>query len=197
MSKITNLACSRSTKQEVVSSWYALRTTYGREKKAYDYMTNKGITAFLPTIEVVKLVKGKRTLITESRIPNMFFAYGTKDEIESFVYDNVNLPFLRFYYRRTHVGSNMRQVPMVVPAYQMDNLKIICTSDADNVIISTEEVQKFKTGHLVEVVDGKFKGFVGRVARWQGQQRVGIIIDGLATVVTAYVPKAFLKPLSD
>ena len=86
---------------------------------------------------------------------------------------------------------------MVVPAYQMDNLKIICTSDADNVIISTEEVQKFKTGHLVEVVDGKFKGFVGRVARWQGQQRVGIIIDGLATVVTAYVPKAFLKPLSD
>ena len=29
--------------------WYALRTTYGREKKAYDYMVAKGITAS-PTI---------------------------------------------------------------------------------------------------------------------------------------------------
>ena len=30
--------------------WYALRTTYGREKRAYDYMTANGVTAFYPTI---------------------------------------------------------------------------------------------------------------------------------------------------
>ena len=28
------------------SHWYALRTTYGREKKAYDYIISKGGTAF-------------------------------------------------------------------------------------------------------------------------------------------------------
>ena len=34
--------------------WYALRTTYGREMKAYAYLTAKGVTAFCPTIQVVK-----------------------------------------------------------------------------------------------------------------------------------------------
>ena len=32
--------------------WYALRTTYGREKKAYDYLVAKGVTAYYPTFVV-------------------------------------------------------------------------------------------------------------------------------------------------
>ena len=40
----------KEQKEEDAPHWYALRTTYGREKKAYDYMTSKGITAFYPTI---------------------------------------------------------------------------------------------------------------------------------------------------
>ena len=44
-----------------------------------------------------------------------------------------------------------------------------------------------------EVREGKFKGVTGTVARYQGQQGVGIVIDGLLTVATAYVPSVFLK----
>ena len=79
--------------------WYALRTTYGREKKAYDYIIAQGGTAFYPTLAVTKVIKGKRKQVEGSRLPNIFFAYGTSEEIKYFVYDNVNLPFLRFYYR--------------------------------------------------------------------------------------------------
>ena len=79
--------------------WYALRVTYGREKKAYDYMVEKQVEAFYPTIKTVKEVNGKQQTIEESRLPNMFFARGTEEDIKSFVYDNVNLPYLRFYYR--------------------------------------------------------------------------------------------------
>lgn len=61
--------------------WYALRCTYGREKTAYEYMTAKGITAFYPTQTTVKLIKGKRKTVTESLLPNIFFAYGTLDQI--------------------------------------------------------------------------------------------------------------------
>lgn len=43
------LSKSKVQKEEEIPHWYALRTTYGREKKAYDYMTAKGITAFYPT----------------------------------------------------------------------------------------------------------------------------------------------------
>ena len=156
-------------------------------------MTAKGITAFYPTIKTVKLIKGKRKVVTESRLPNIFFAYGTEEQLKTFVYDNVNLPFLRFYYRHVHVGRRIDKRPLIVPNYQMESLKIICAANTDNIIVSLEKVQKFEKGQLVKIVDGAFKGVVGKVARWQGQQRVGVVVDDLVTVVTAYVPSAFLE----
>ena len=183
----------KAQKEEDFPHWYALRTTYGREKKAYDYMTAKGITAFYPTTNVVKLIKGKRKVVTESRLPNIFFAYGTEEQLKSFVYDNVNLPFLRFYYRHIHEGNTIKKTPLIVPDNQMDSLKIICAADADNTFVSLVKVPKFEKGQLVRVIDGAFKGVVGRVARWQGQQRVAVVMEELVTVVTAYVPSAFLE----
>ena len=188
---------TKHPQEEELPHWYALRCTYGREKTAYDYMVAKGVTAFYPTTSVVKLIKGKRKVITESRLPNIFFAYGTEEEIKTYVYDNVNLPFLRFYYRHVHVGRRIEKIPMIVPDYQMDSLKIICAADADNTIVSLVEVPKFEKGQLVKVIDGAFKGVIGRVARWQGQQRVGVVVEDLVTVVTAYVPSAFLKTLTN
>lgn len=175
--------------------WYALRCTYGRENTAYEYMVEKGVTAFYPTKTTVKLINGKRKTVTESLLPNIFFAYGTFDQIKSFVYDNVNLPFLRFYYRHVHIGSKIDKIPMIVPDYQMESLKIISAADADNTIVSLIKVPKFEKGQLVRVIDGAFKGVIGRVARWQGQQRVGVVVDDLVTVVTAYVPSAFLEKM--
>ena len=184
---------SKVQKEEGIPHWYALRTTYGREKKAYDYMTAKGITAFYPTTEVVKLIKGKRKIVTESRLPNIFFAYGTEEQLKTFVYDNVNLPFLRFYYRHVHEGNKIKKTPLIVPDNQMDSLKIICAADADNTFVSLVKVPKFEKGQLVRITDGAFKGVKGRVARWHGQQRVAVIVDGLVTMCTAYVPSAFLE----
>ena len=182
-------------KMEDSPHWYALRCTYGRENLAYEYMVEKGITAFYPTKTTVKLINGKRKTVTESLLPNIFFAYGTFDQIKSFVYDNVNLPFLRFYYRHVHIGSKIDKIPMIVPDYQMESLKIISAADADNTIVSLVKVPKFEKGQLVRVIDGAFKGVIGRVARWQGQQRVGVVVDELVTVVTAYVPSAFLEKM--
>ena len=183
----------KAQREADIPHWYALRTTYGREKKAYDYLTAKGITAFYPTTNVVKLIKGKRKNVTESRLPNIFFAYGTEEQLKDYVYDNVNLPFLRFYYRHIHEGNRIIKTPLIVPDNQMDSLKIICAADADNTFVSLVKVPKFEKGQLVRVIDGAFKGVTGRVARWHGQQRVAVIVDGLVTVCTAYVPSAFLE----
>lgn len=185
----------KALKEGDTPHWYALRTTYGREKKAYDYMTAKGITAFYPTTNVVKLIKGKRKNVTESRLPNIFFAYGTEEQLQEYVYDNVNLPFLRFYYRHYHEGSKIKKTPLIVPDNQMESLKIICAADADNTFVSLVKVPKFEKGQLVRVIDGVFKGVIGRVARWQGQQRVGVVVDDLVTMATAYIPSAFLEKI--
>ena len=175
--------------------WYALRTTYGREKKAYDYMTAKGITAFLPTVNTIKMINGKRKSVTESRLPNIFFAYGTEEEIKAYVYDNVNLPFLRFYYRHKHEGKKIEKTPMIVPTSQIDSLRIICEAEAEDIIISHTEIPKFEKGQVVRIIDGAFKGVVGRIARYQGQQRVAVVMDELVTICTAYVPSAYIETM--
>lgn len=183
----------RSIEDKDLPHWYALRTTYGREKKAFDYLVSKHVMAFYPTLKRVKIVDGKRITTDESRIPNIFFAYGTEEELKTFVYDNVNLPYLRFYYRHVHVGKKIVKEPLIVPSNQMNSLKIICAADSDDIVASTEEIRKFKVGQKVRITEGKFKGVIGNVARYQSQQRVGIVIEGLLTVCTAYVPSAFLK----
>lgn len=177
--------------------WYALRTTYGREQKAYDYLVAKGVTAFYPTVRRIKEVRGQRKLVVESRIPNIFFAQATEEEMQRYVYDNVNLPYLRFYYRHYHEGSRIAKVPLIVPDREMESLKIICESEADDILMIPEEVTKFKTGQLVRVTEGKFKGVIGRVARYQGQQRVAVTIEDSLTIATAYLPKAFLQYIEE
>ena len=180
-----------------VPHWYALRVTYGREKKAYDYLVGKGVEAFYPTITTVKIIDGKRRSVEESRLPNIFFVRGTEEEIKSFVYDNENLPYLRFYYRHSHEGARVIKEPLVVPDYQMNSFKIICASDAEDVIIVPPYIQKFKSGQAVRIINGSFKGVIGKVARYHGQQRVAIIIDEFLTICTAYVPSAFMEPIHE
>ena len=175
--------------------WYALRVTYGREKKAYDYMVEKYVEAFYPTIKTVKEVNGKQQTIEESRFPNMFFARGTEEDIKSFVYDNVNLPYLRFYYRHIRKGNTIVNEPVIVPDYQMEGLKIICASGAQDVLVVPDTVQKFQKGQSVRVTDGAFVGLEGKVAHYHGQQRVAVIIDGLLTIASVYVLSAFLEKI--
>lgn len=156
-------------------------------------MVGKHVEAYYPTIKTVKEVDGKRKTVEESRLPNIFFARGTEEEIKSFVYDNVNLPHLRFYYRHTHEGARVVKEPLIVPDYQIEGLKIICASEAEDILLIQSDDTKFKAGQSVRVIDGGFKGVTGKVARYHGQQRVAIIIEGLLTVCTAYVPSAFME----
>ena len=183
----------KQQKQEDTPHWYALRCTYGREKAAYDYFVAKGIIAFYPTTNAVKIINGKRKVVAESRLPNIFFAFGTEEQIKTFVYDNVNLPYLRFYYCHKHIGNRIIKFPLIVPNYQMESLKIICAAEASDIVISLSSVPNFQAGQMVRVIEGTFKGVIGRVKRWHGQQRVGFVIGGMATFATAYVPSAFLE----
>ena len=182
-------------KPKEVPHWYALRVTYGREKKAYDYLVGKHVEAYYPTIKTVKEVNGKRKTVEESRLPNIFFARGTEEEIKSFVYDNINLPYLRFYYKHTHIGARIMKTPLIVPDNQIKSLQIICEKEGSDTLVLQEEVTKFKQGEKVKIIEGDFAGVTGIVARYHGQQRVGLVIDGLLTAVTAYIPSAFLQAI--
>lgn len=185
----------RTVNQKNIPHWFALRTTYGREKKAYEYIISHNGTAFYPTITTNKIINGKKKLVEVSRLPNILFAYGTEEDIKIFVYDNVNLPYLRFYYKHTHKGAHIVKTPLVVPDNQIRSLQIICEKEESDTFVLQEEVMKFKQGEKVKIIEGDFIGVTGIVARYHGQQRVGLVIEGLLTAVTAYIPTAFLEKI--
>ena len=174
--------------------WYVLRATYGRVNASYEYLAQKGIEVYHPTIFVYRMVNGKRKRLEESRLPNIFFAQSTEEILKTYVFDNVNLPHLRFYYRYAGLGNERTKEPLIVPDRQMESLKIICGhKKADNVVVPNDKHQ-FEKGETVIVTDGDFKGVIGNVARYCKQLRVGVIIDSFLTIATAYVPRGYLKP---
>ena len=176
--------------------WYAMRTTYGREQKAYDFIVSNGGAAFLPLIKQEKVIKGKKTIVDVSRIPNIFFVYGTEDEVKTYAFDNVHLPFLRFYYESHHEGVKIIKEPLIVPDRQIQSLQILCKAEAEDIrFVPDEMIPKFQEGESVVIKQGEFKGIEGKVARWHGQQRVAIIIEGLCVIATAYIPSAYLEKL--
>lgn len=172
--------------------WYALRTSFGNEKRAYQYILSKGGTAYCPTIMIDKLVEGRVKSVEIPRIPNIFFVYGTETEIKSYFYENIRLPYLRFNYR---FHNDLTKEPMVITDNQMKTLRIVCDAENKDTIVTTSTISKFNHGQRVRVTQGDFKDFEGIVARFKGQQRVGTVIDGVATVVTAYVPNSFIEVL--
>lgn len=174
--------------------WYALRATYGQEKKAYDYIVRKGTEAFLPTSIVQKKDKdGKMIHQTVSRLPNIFFIHTTEEVAKSYAYDKKDLHYLRFYYNQHHDGT---KEPLIIPDYEIENLRILCQSEAEDVLIVPPTIHNFQKGQRVRVIKGDFAGIVGTVARWHGQQRVGITLQGLCVIATAYVPSAYLETIN-
>lgn len=190
----SNTGVSTKNALDTEKHWYAMRTTYGRELKAYDFIVSNGGKAFLPLIKQQKIIKGQKKIVETSRIPNIFFVYGTEDEVKEYAFDNVHLPFLRFYYQSHHEGLKIIKEPLIVPDRQIKSLMILCDAEAEDIrMVPDEMVQKFQEGDSVLITEGEFKGIEGKVARWHGQQRVAIIIDGLCVIATAYIPSAYLE----
>lgn len=175
--------------------WYALRATYGQSGKANDYLVSQGVETYYPTIKAFVMVKNKRKKVTKSYLLNILFAYGTENELKSYVYDNVNLPYLRFYYGRKTVGRNVLHTPLIVPQKQLDDLRTVLTDQSGDLVIVPDDERKFDKGAKVRVIGGPFKGIEGNVARYCGEQRVAIVVDGLLTIATTYIPSAYLEKI--
>ena len=187
---------SKDSKDENPNAhWYALRATYGQTGKANDYLVSQGVETYYPTIKAFVMVNNKRKKVTKSYLLNILFAYGTEDQLKTYVYDNVNLPYLRFYYGRKTVGRDVLHTPLIVPQYQLDNLRTVLADQSGGLVIVPDDERKFDKGAKVRVIGGSFKGIEGKVARYCGQQRVAIVVDGLLTIATTYIPSAYLEKI--
>lgn len=178
--------------------WYYMRVAYGQEKKVRDYLIAEGIEVFLPTIKKERVMDGIKKQIEVSLIPNSLFVHSTETNMKRYV-GKFPTNNLHHFYEPYHdekgqpIGSGRK--PVIVPDSQMQSFQIWTSSSNENKIFIDKTDFEFKNNDLVRITEGEFKGFIGRVVRLKGQARVGVIIEGVGFISTAYVPKNAIKQI--
>lgn len=178
--------------------WFVLRATYGRTEKALGYFQAKNVETYLPMHYVVKIVNGNRKLIKEPLLPNIIFAYMTREKTYEFVKKPaLTASWIKYYTDKTkpvepETGKNP---PVIIPDNEMTNFIKLTSVNSEHIMVLPPKRCHFKKNDLVRIIDGPFTGVVGRVGRAAGQQRVFVVLEGLCNVATAYIPNDFISPL--
>lgn len=178
--------------------WFVLRATYGRTEKALGYLQAKNVKTYLPMHYVVKIVNGNRKLIKEPLLPNIIFAYMTREKTHEFVKKPaLTASWIKYYTDKTkpvepETGKNP---PVIIPDNEMTNFIKLTSVNSEHIMVLPPERCHFKKDDLVRIIEGPFTGVVGRVGRAAGQQRVFVVLEGLCNVATAYIPNDFIQSI--
>ena len=181
--------------QKANHEWFVLRITYNRIHKAYSIISTFDIQTYMPMHYVIKQEIGKKKRILQPLLPNLFFVYATREAVNSIIKKKEDeASVLKFYLDRTKpLEGNGKHPPLTIPFTSMTNFIKATSTDSEHVRIVSPEQCHYKSGDMVKVIDGKFKGVTGKVARIAGQQRVVVEISGLCLVATAYIPTEFIR----
>ena len=181
--------------QKANHEWFVLRVTYNRTQKACDIISTANVQSYMPMHYVIKKEIGKKKRILQPLLPNLFFVYATRETINSIIKKKgEETSVLKFYLDKTKpLEDNGKHPPLTIPFTAMINFIKATSTDSEHVRIVSSEQCHYKSGDIVKVIDGEFKGVTGRVARIAGQQRVVVEISGLCLVATAYIPTDFIK----
>ena len=180
--------------------WFVFRVLYGHSKDAVEALTNAGIQVYYPMHYEKIEISGKERLRKVPLLPGLLFAYMTREQ----TYDFIKRPaktasFLKYYTDKTREIEADTQLnpPITVTDSVMSRFIVASSIQNEHSMMLPSERCHFKKDELVEVIEGDFKGVIGRVTRASGQQRVGIEIEGIGTFVTAYIPKDFMKKIEE
>lgn len=136
--------------------------------------------------------------LSRASAPDIVFARLSRTMAEQFVKDPApSSKWLKYYTDKTKPLENATGLnpPIVIPDNEMLNfIKATSVPSAHSGMISKDRI-RYKSGDLVQITQGDFKGIIGKVVRAAGQQRVAIELEGIGIFITAYIPNDFLKVL--
>jgi len=178
--------------------WYFLRVSYGRAEKLYNELKDRqdGYLLWMPCEKTVKLEEGKKTETLTPIFKSNLFIYSTKEKAFSLTRraEQTGYPYVDFTYDHTSTNEFGRDHILTIPFLQMKNFMKAANVQHPWAHVVTDEQVTFRKGSYVRVVDGAFKGVVGRIARVFGQTRVVITIPGIVQYATAYISQKLLEP---
>lgn len=178
-------------------SWFVLRIVYNRWQKAKDIIKKSGVQTYVPMHYVHEFTDGKKKRIKKPLLPNFVFVYATREKANILVRKtDEEQSCIKYYLDKTlPVECNGKNPPLVISYGAMENFIKATSTDNDHVRIVTPKQCHYKSGDMVRIIAGEFKGVTGKVARIAGQQRVVVSMAGLCLVATAYIPTDYIETI--
>ncbi len=144
-----------------MESWYLLYCKRGQLLRAKAHLERQAVTCLSPTIAMEKLVRGKRTTVSEPLFPNYLFVEFDPEAIHTTTISSTRgvSHFVRF-------GA----MPALVPADVIEALQ----SDVPQIVLDPETPQ---TGDEVLITDGTFEGLRAIFAEPDGETRSILLLN--------------------
>lgn len=179
--------------------WFVLRPTYSRAQKAATALTALGFEVYMPLIHIKHVVreqfnKAHVEYVEEPLVKNLIFIRASYASVSSLL-RNHQIDYVTPYYDHFHRNEFGQNDYLTVPDDAMESFRKVVDSRNRDILKANPDEIHFQTGQWVRVTEGEFAGVTGRVARYKGQQRVFVHLQGICMVATAYVPSAFLEAL--
>lgn len=152
-----------------VKHWYAMRVTFKRELNVKQMLDMEHIENFVPMRKEIRLLHGRRTQVMAPVIHNLIFVRAEKRVIQTF---KAKVPYLQ--YMTTREGS--KNVPIVVPDWQMDNFISVSHSDDSNLMYFDSNEVNLAAGSAVCIHGGPFDGLRGTFVKVKGKRSKKVVI---------------------
>lgn len=152
------------------AQWFLLQTKSRDEWRALDNLHNQNITTYCPTIEVDKIVRGKRQRLTEVLFPGYIFVQ-LNEQSPSFTSIRSTRGVAKFV--------SFGNTPCVVPNALISMIQQQC--DSNDTLTNHAAPQ---AGDVVEINEGAFKGMQAVFNQPDGERRSIVLV----TVMSQQVP---------
>jgi transcriptional antiterminator RfaH len=153
----------------IMKKWYLLYTKPRQEKVALQHLQNQAYEAYLPLVQVEKIRQGARSWAEEALFPRYLFVRLDEAGSQSWapIRSTVGVSqFVKFGHRFAEVSQDMVQwVQEHAKANQIE--------------------AQFKSGDLVNITAGPFRGFDAIFKTYDGEKRAILLLNLLTKMTEA------------
>jgi transcription antitermination factor NusG len=162
--------------------WYAARVKYRTEKKIKAFLEEKEIEHFIPFKKVVMERDGKKVQKEKPEIPCLVFVRTSYRKALSIPSESG--------FSLTYIKNIETKKVQVIPDKQMQDFMFLLDFSESTFRVENSSLRR---GDKVRVIKGPFTGVEGELVRVKGHKRVVVRLEGVFSLVTAYIPGEYLE----
>lgn len=152
--------------------WYAFYTKPHHEFKAQQQFESAGIDYYLPVIETVRQWRDRKKKVIEPLFRSYIFVHANEKERLCALQQSSIVRTICFNGK-----------PSIIPDYQIENLKIMLNGNPEVFVVN-----KIEAGESVRIIDGPFKGIIGKIKIVSKEKWLAVSVDLLQRSVLVRLP---------